>query len=79
MKVAVAIDNDGHFLVKHIEDREGVLELLHEIHDGDYFADVVRDYNIRFKPDLKQYSPSEWESIIYTFVERGTMEIIKLK
>jgi hypothetical protein len=79
MKVVVALNSDGHYMVELIENREGVIELLHNISDGDYFIDVVKDYGIKFKANINEYSDESWESILYTFVQRGIMEIIKIK
>jgi len=78
MKIIVTKNVEGHFLAKPIEDRKGVLELLYKIHDGAYFSDITKDYNLKFKANLDEYSDEKWESILYTFVQRGTVEIIKI-
>lgn len=72
------MDSDGHFQAAHASDREAVLDLLMNISDGDYFSDVINDYNIIIKRDLSEYCCQEWDEIVGLFVQRGTLEYVEL-
>jgi hypothetical protein len=78
MKLLVGMDGNGHFMVAHPTDRIAVLDLLQKIQDGDYFSDVISDYDIRLKRDLNDYCCQTWDSIVGHFIQRGTLEYIEV-
>lgn len=77
MKVVVGVDNDGHFMVAPLTDREKVSQLIEKLAEGDFVANMDEDDLIVF------YYPApvgviEWRDLISRLEQRGTMEIIEL-
>jgi len=70
---------DGHFMLAKLTDRKGVIKLLKDIQDGDYWANEAEAYmdeiGVATKAELFDLSDDKWESFVHDFVQRGTMEI----
>lgn len=72
------MDSDGHFMAAHPTDRKAVHNLLKNIHDGDYYADMVHNEGIEFKDNLSEHCCKEWDEIIDEFIQRGTLEYVDI-
>jgi hypothetical protein len=78
MKLLVAMDGDGHFIIAHPTDRTAVLKLLESIEYGDYYNNIINDYNLHIKPDLSKYCCKAWDDIINHFIQRGVLEYVSV-
>jgi len=82
MKVAVIMDDDGHFQVASLTDREKVMEILELSDEGgdriEIDVDDLKPYEKELWGNYKIISNDAWERIIDNFTERGTFEIIEI-
>ena len=82
MKVAVIMDDDGHFQVTSLTDREKVMEILELSDEGgdriEIDVDDLKPYEKELWGNYKIISNDAWERIIDNFTERGTFEIIEI-
>lgn len=81
MKVAVAMDEDGHFMVSNIVDRKNTINLLKQISGGDTWSNDAEDNleNCDLKEsDLYECPIGRFEQFVYQFQCRGRIEIIEL-
>jgi uncharacterized protein YlbG (UPF0298 family) len=77
MKIIVAMDGDGHFMVAPYTDKEKVKDLINKIQYGDFVANMDPKYRNIFESNYS-ISDSDWGELIYGLKQRGTMEIIEL-
>jgi hypothetical protein len=78
MKLLVAMDGDGHFMLSHPTDRKATLNLLQKIQNGDYFYNIITDNNLYIKSDLSSYCCQTWDEIIGHFIQRGSLEYVEV-
>ncbi len=73
MKFCVFLDDDGHFQLTSLVEREKTLKILKGLSMGDYF------YNTAITvPPYKRCNTQEWEKFLQHFEQRGIFEIVKL-
>jgi hypothetical protein len=78
MKVAVGLDEDGHFMLSNIENRKDTINLLKKISDGDLWENDAEDNleNCDLKEsDLYECPLGRFEQFVYQFQCRGRIEI----
>lgn len=76
MKLVIGIDGDGHFMASEYHEREKVVNLLKNVHDGDYWANLEDDID-----NIDTYNTLDekgWESFVQNFVQRATLEIVTI-
>ena len=82
MKVAVILDDDGHFRVAPLSDREKVMEILELSDDGgdriESEADGLENYDRELWDNYKIISNTAWERVLGHFEQRGDFEIIEI-
>lgn len=77
MKIVVAMDGDGHFMVAPAHEKEKVKNLIGKIHDGDFVANMNKENKEIYESNYP-ISDSDWRQLIYGLEQRGTMEIVEL-
>lgn len=80
MKVIICNDDDGHFRVAKISDRENTLNVLYGIHN-DQYGIICDQYDLDYyeeSPSINNISDDEWHSYLKNFEERGSCEIKEL-
>lgn len=75
MKFVIGVDDDGHFIIEALYEREKVLKLIQGLQDGDLFANSeFHDQNIF----INDFTKDEYMNFVYSFVQRGLMEIVNM-
>ena len=81
MKVAVTMNDDGHFLVSSTSEREECLDILKRISDGEFFEDLYEDAldtcDLTYD-DLFDCPLNRFEQFLYRFEERGRFELVEI-
>ena len=81
MKVAVTMNDDGHFLVSSTSEREECLDILKRISDGELFEDLYEDAldtcDLTYD-DLFDCPLDRFEQFLYQFEERGRFELVEI-
>jgi len=77
MKVVVAMDEDGHFMVAPYYDKEKVIKLVDRIHGGDFVANMYASDKL-FCDSFDSSSIAEWDDFLARITQRGTFEIVEL-
>jgi hypothetical protein len=77
MKIVVAMDEDGHFMVAPFYHKEKVIKLIGKIQGGDFVANMYISEKL-FCDTYDSYSQAEWEDFLSRIVQRGTLEIVDL-
>ena len=78
MQILISMDSDGHFNAAHPSDRKSVIKLLESINDGDYYYEVLNDYNMRIPSDLSIMCCQDWDRFISYFIHRGILEYVEI-
>ena len=82
MKIAVILDDDGHFDAALLTDRENIMRILKLSDEGgdrieDDYANLI-PYEQELWDDYKIISNEAWERIIGNFTQRSTFEILEI-
>jgi hypothetical protein len=77
MKIVVAMDGDGHFMAAPYTDKVKIKELIGNIQDGDFVANMDQDAKDTYESNYP-ISDSDWRTFIYGLEQRGTLEIIEI-
>jgi hypothetical protein len=77
IKIVIAMDGDGHFQAALRNNRHEVIEVLKSAQDGQYYDDVVEDYELNMK-DPWHLKLDEWSEVVDKFIQRGTIEVIEI-
>lgn len=82
MKIAVILDDDGHFQAAALTDREGTMKILEASDEG---GDRIQDdygnlepYERELFDNYKIISKEAWERVIGNFTQRSTFEILEI-
>lgn len=87
MRIGAGMDGDGHFRVALYDERSAMVSLLQDIHDGDYFYDVIRDYAQKhhLNPSSDAWidyayslDRDQWFVFLSQFTQRGTFELLDI-
>lgn len=80
MNVVVNLDEDGHFQVAKVTEREDAWLILKSISWGQFYEDHCEDYNIDMieQEDIHKISGKAWLEYLRNFVTRGQFEIIQI-
>lgn len=80
MKVVATLNDDGHFEVARVTERDDAWILLKTISAGQFYEDQCADYDIQEmeQEDIYDLSEQEWELYLYNFETRGQFEIIEI-
>jgi len=74
INVVIAMDGDGHFQAALRNNRDGVIEVLKCVDDGEYYTDIM-SYKKLEEKNPWSYSVIEWGKFLSNFIQRGTVEI----
>lgn len=80
MKVVVNLDEDGHFQVARVTERDDAWLILKSISWGQFYEDQCADYSIDMieQEDIHEFSDSAWEDYLRNFETRGQFEILEI-
>lgn len=80
MKVVANLDDDGHFQVAQVTERDDAWLILKSISWGQFYEDQCADYEIEEieQEDIHKFSDGEWEEYLGSFVTRSQFEIIEI-
>lgn len=83
IKLGVALDGDGHFMVCKITDRVGMIKLLKQLSDGDVWAneyeDALAETDCVLVEELLTTSEDNWNVFVREFIQRQRFEINTLE
>ncbi len=72
------MDDDGHFRVASLYDRESVMKLIEIRDEGGYQYNDLTPYDQELFKNYLIISAHAWENLIENFTQRGTLEITEI-
>lgn len=76
MKFCCFLDEDGHFRLTSLNEKEKTLKTLKDVDGGDTFVNITEMDGLQ-TPDLN-CSTKDWEDYLTSFTARGRFEIVQL-
>lgn len=80
-KIAITLNDDGHFLAAQIDNRTKCISILKSVDDGQYWEDYLEDalYACGLKEeDLLKCTLDRFEQFLSWFETRGDFEVVEI-